>query len=87
MHFSSKSSIDINAMLLFYVANSLENTEFCMILLISTMISKMKAVEKPVETVNNLSQNVRNTRTLRKLDMLQNGKNRTFKRLKTCNML
>ena len=66
---------------------SLGKTEFAIVLPISTIIYKSKAVEKPVETVNNLSQNVGNTRFLVKLHMLQNGEYGTFKRLKTCNMV
>ena len=66
---------------------SLEKTEFYIFLLISALIYKTKAVEKTVESVNNLSQNVGNTGFLMKMDILQNVKNRTFKRLKTCNMV
>ena len=53
--FSSKSSVVIKGTVSKWVRKSLEKTEFYIFLLISALIYKTKAVEKPVEIVNNLS--------------------------------
>lgn len=66
---------------------SYEITEFHISFQSSTKNSAPKPVEKPVETVNNMTQNVRNTRKVEISKMLKIVEKLTFRVENTCNLL